>query len=115
MLENFGFRVLEEIPTELQGEALSHIHDCLLELHPGISIDDVMARAATIERAIADVLGGIAENDQFNQLVLFAELDTQAGGVAARLVPLFAPDRGRLRAGDGGRCAAPARPPRPPR
>ncbi len=77
VLENFGFRVLEEIPTELQGEALSHIHDCLLELHPGISIDDVMARAATIERAIADVLGGIAENDQFNQLVLFAELDTR--------------------------------------
>ncbi|MCY7398985.1 MAG: NAD-glutamate dehydrogenase, partial [Sphingomonas bacterium] len=58
VLENFGFRVLEEIPAELHGEALSHIHDCLLELQPGVSIDDVMARAATIEQAIADVLGG---------------------------------------------------------
>ena len=77
VLENFGFRVFEEIPTELHGEALSHIHDCLLELQPGVSIDDVMARAATIERAIADVLGGVAENDQFNQLVLFAGLDTR--------------------------------------
>jgi glutamate dehydrogenase len=75
VLENFGFRVLEEIPTELQGAARAHIHDCLLELPDGTSIDEVMARAGVIERAIADVLGGHAENDAFNQLVLFANLD----------------------------------------
>ena len=34
-----------------------------------------MARAGVIEQAIADVLGGKAENDAFNQLVLFAGLD----------------------------------------
>ena len=77
VLENFGFRVLEEIPTELHGEALSHIHDCLLELPAGVKIDDVLARAPVIETAIADVLGGLAENDAFNQLVLFAGLDTR--------------------------------------
>jgi len=75
VLENFGFRVLEEIPTELQGATRAHIHDCLLELPAGTSIDDVMARAGVIEGAIADVLGGHAENDAFNQLVLFANLD----------------------------------------
>ncbi len=32
VLENFGFRVLAEIPTELQGRVQAHIHDCLLEL-----------------------------------------------------------------------------------
>lgn len=77
VLENFGFRVLEEIPTELHGEALAHIHDCLLELPAGAAIDAIMERAGVIERAIADVLGGRAENDAFNQLVLFAGLDPQ--------------------------------------
>jgi len=78
VLENFGFRVLEEIPTELHGESLAHIHDCLLELPAEVAIDSVLARAAAIEQAIADVLGGQAENDAFNQLVLFAGLETRA-------------------------------------
>ena len=77
VLENFGFRVLEEIPTELEGQSHAHIHDCLLELPAGVSIDDVLARAGMIERAIAEVLGGDAENDAFNQLVMFAGLDTR--------------------------------------
>ncbi|HXH15151.1 MAG TPA: NAD-glutamate dehydrogenase domain-containing protein [Sphingomonas sp.] len=75
VLENFGFRVLEEIPTELHRGRQAHIHDCLIELPPGVDIDAVLARAATIERAIANVLDGQAENDAFNQLVLFARLD----------------------------------------
>ena len=45
VLENFGFRVLAEIPIELEGEAAAHIHDCLLELSDGQSIDEVLARA----------------------------------------------------------------------
>jgi glutamate dehydrogenase len=75
VLENFGFRVLEENPTELHGEALAHIHDCLLELPDGLPIETIMARAGIVEGAIADVLGGKAENDAFNQLVLFAGLN----------------------------------------
>jgi glutamate dehydrogenase len=78
VLENFGFRVLEEIPTELGGESRAHIHDCLLELPADVDIDSVLARAGTIEGAIADVLGGQSENDAFNQLVLFAGLETRA-------------------------------------
>ncbi|MFL6723875.1 MAG: glutamate dehydrogenase, partial [Sphingomicrobium sp.] len=75
VLENFGFRVLAEIPIELEGDAQAHIHDCSLELADGQSIDDLLARAGVIEQAIADVLGGKAENDAFNQLVLYAGLD----------------------------------------
>ena len=77
VLENFGFRVLEEIPTELHRGKQAHIHDCLLELPVGITLDAVMARAGLIEGAISDVLAGRAENDAFNQLVLFARLDTR--------------------------------------
>ncbi|HXG81445.1 MAG TPA: NAD-glutamate dehydrogenase domain-containing protein, partial [Sphingomicrobium sp.] len=75
VLENFGFRVLAEIPIELEGESEAHIHDCLLEVADGRSIDEVMARADVIERAIADVLSGKGENDAFNQLVLYAGLE----------------------------------------
>ncbi|MBA3668007.1 MAG: NAD-glutamate dehydrogenase [Sphingomonas sp.] len=78
VLENFGFRVLEEVPTELDGASRGHIHDCLLEMSADTSIDDVFARAPMIEKAIGDVLGGQAENDAFNQLVLFAGLETSA-------------------------------------
>src|SRR6478735_1158575 len=74
VLENFGFRVLEEIPTELDRAERAHIHDCLLELPAGTPVETVSARAAIIEGAIADVLRGKAENDGFNQLVLFAGL-----------------------------------------
>ena len=77
VLENFGLRVFEEIPTELHRGTQAHIHDCLLELPAGIELDAVMARAGLIERAISDVLAGRAENDAFNQLILFAGLDTR--------------------------------------
>ena len=70
-------------------------------------IDAILARVGEIERAIANVLCGAAEDDEFNQLVLYAGLDTQAGGLAARLVPLSAPDRKQLRPGHRRRCAAP--------
>src|SRR5207342_3905351 len=52
-----------------------HIHACLLEMSDHGSVDDVMARADVIEQAIAAVLRGEAENDGFNQLVLYAGLD----------------------------------------
>ncbi|HVF36977.1 MAG TPA: NAD-glutamate dehydrogenase domain-containing protein [Sphingomicrobium sp.] len=77
VLENFGFQVLEEIPTELEGEGFAHIHDFLLEVPEGTSIDAILERSAMIESAISEVLGGQAENDAFNQLVLYAGLDTQ--------------------------------------
>ncbi|GAC1574911.1 MAG: NAD-glutamate dehydrogenase [Sphingomicrobium sp.] len=77
VLENFGFRVIEELPTPLGDGSHGTVHDFLLELPAGTDLDGLFARAATIEGAIAAVLEGAAENDAFNQLILFAELDPQ--------------------------------------
>jgi glutamate dehydrogenase len=75
VLENFGFRVLEEIPTALGGGSLGYIHDFRLEL-PGVdNAEPILNRAETIEKAIASVLTGDAEDDEFNQLVLFADIE----------------------------------------
>ncbi len=75
VLENFGFRVLEQLPTPLGGAAPGTIHDFLLELPVGTDLDSLTARAGMIEDAVAAVLGGAAENDAFNQLILFAGLE----------------------------------------
>ncbi|MEW4466276.1 NAD-glutamate dehydrogenase domain-containing protein [Parasphingorhabdus sp. JC815] len=67
-LENFGFSVLEEMPTPLDNGRLGYIHDFQLTLHPDAR-DDLIARASEIEDAITNVLEGGAENDSFNQLI----------------------------------------------
>ena len=76
VLENFGFRVLEELPTELAGR-IGFIHDFYVEVGPEADLDSILARAPQFERAIANVLCGVAEDDEFNQLVLYAGLDTK--------------------------------------
>nr|WP_314442155.1 NAD-glutamate dehydrogenase domain-containing protein [uncultured Sphingomonas sp.] len=77
VLENFGFRVIEELPTSLGEDGrLGHIHDFGLEL-PGLDAREVLARTDVIEGAIAAVLQRHAEDDEFNQLVMFAGLDPQ--------------------------------------
>lgn len=68
-LENFGFSVLEEMPTPLDDGRLGYIHDFQLALLNPDTRDDLIARAAEIEDAITDVLEGVAENDDFNQLI----------------------------------------------
>ena len=78
VLENFGFRVLEEIPTALGDGAIGYIHDFRLELPYGRDLDAILARASIVEQAVACSLGGIAEDDEFNQLVLYAGLDLQS-------------------------------------
>ncbi|MEO7635205.1 MAG: NAD-glutamate dehydrogenase domain-containing protein, partial [Sphingomicrobium sp.] len=77
VLENFGFRVLEEMPTALTG-GHGYIHDFRVEVGSEADAAAVMARAGDIEHSIANVLCGSAEDDEFNQLVLYAGLDTQA-------------------------------------
>ena len=77
VLENFGFRVLEERPSALAG-GLGYVHDFSVEIGAEADIDAIMARLPDIERAISNVLCGIAEDDEFNQLVLYVGLDTQA-------------------------------------
>ena len=75
VLENFGFRVLEEFPTALFGNN-GYIHDFRVEVAPEADLDAILARTAEIEHSIANVLCGVAEDDEFNQLVLYAALAT---------------------------------------
>ncbi len=74
-LENFGFRVLGEIPTSLEDGAIGTIHDFTLALPHGGSADPVLERASVVEDAISAVLNSQAENDAFNYLVIAAGLN----------------------------------------
>ncbi len=76
-LENFGFRVLSEMPTRLTDRELGTIHEFTLELPPGVAADNLMERADVIETAIADVLNGRSEDDPFNRLVTGGGLDAK--------------------------------------
>ncbi len=82
VFENFGFRVLEELPTALDAGALGYIHDFTLEMPGEGNGEEVLKRARLVERAIAAVLEGRAENDPFNQLLV-------AVGLQPRDVVLF--------------------------
>ncbi|SMF65343.1 NAD-glutamate dehydrogenase [Allosphingosinicella indica] len=75
VFENFGFRVLEEIPTALNEGKLGYIHEFVLEVQQG-DVAGLLERAEPIERAIAAVLEGKAENDPFNQLLVAAGLQS---------------------------------------
>jgi glutamate dehydrogenase len=69
VLENFGFRVIEEVPTALTDDARGYIHDFLIEASGGVAnIFD--GDTQVLEAAIAAVLEGSAENDAFNGLIL---------------------------------------------
>ncbi|MDX1704067.1 MAG: NAD-glutamate dehydrogenase, partial [Altererythrobacter ishigakiensis] len=69
-LENFGFRVLTEMPTSLEGGELGTIHDFTLALKDGGETEGLLDRAEIIEDAIAGVLSGENEDDPFNRLVI---------------------------------------------
>lgn len=78
VLENFGFTVIEQVPTPLGGGQLAYIHDFHLGLRGDADSKAVLARAETIETALSAVLDGEAENDAFNQLVTLAGLEPRA-------------------------------------
>ena len=73
VLENFGFRVIEEVPTALRDDDRPSIHDFLLETRADAAA--LVAAPDTLEQAIAAVLKGTAENDLFNRLMLDADLE----------------------------------------
>ena len=77
VLENFGFQVLEEMPTALGGGSLGYIHDFHLEIENEANLDSIIERVAEIENAIACVLSGVSEDDEFNQLALFVGLNAK--------------------------------------
>ena len=76
-LENFGFRVLSEVLTQLSGDDGGAIHDFVLGLPPALDPEALLARAAPVEAAIRAVLTGEAENDLFNRLVTAVALSAQ--------------------------------------
>ncbi len=78
-LENFGFRVIDNIPTILSGgkDELGSIHDFLLALPGGGEASSVIAHAAAIESALHAVINGGGEDDGFNRLIVSAGLDAQ--------------------------------------
>lgn len=75
VLENFGFRVLDEIPTPLNGGRLGYIHDFLLEVDGLSDLGTLIDRAGIKEGALSAVLEGRAENDEFNQLIISVGLN----------------------------------------
>jgi glutamate dehydrogenase len=68
-LENFGFRVLAEVPTGLDKGRLGTIHDFYLEPAGGRPAHELLEQAPMIEDALRGVLNGSGENDAFNRLV----------------------------------------------
>ena len=78
VLENFGFRVIEEFPFDLAGGRLGWIHDFLLEV-PGAAVD-IEGVQQRVEAALTDVLMATQENDAFNALVVGAGLDAEKVG-----------------------------------
>ena len=73
VLENFGFRVIEEVPTALTDEAQGFIHEFLIEATGGV-VNIFDGDTHVLEGAIAAVLDGSAENDAFNRLILDANM-----------------------------------------
>ncbi len=76
-LENFGFRVVEEVSTLIGDGTLGHMHRFVLDLGAGDAAA-LLLRAMIVEGAIATVLEGSAENDRFNELVVAAAFDPRA-------------------------------------
>ena len=76
-LENFGFKVIEDVPTDLDGGRLGTIHDFALTAPAGLDCADLLDRAEAIETAIADVLNAHAEDDPFNRLIIAAGLTAE--------------------------------------
>jgi glutamate dehydrogenase len=76
VFENFGFRVLDEVPTPVgRGGAVGYVHDFELQMPASGDAGQVLKRGAIVERAVADVLEGKGENDPFNQLIVSTGLE----------------------------------------
>ena len=74
VLENFGYRVIGELPTRLREDSNSFVHDFTVQPQGDVANID----RAVLEGAITAVLKGAAENDGFNRLMLVAGLTPSA-------------------------------------
>ncbi|MBA4772580.1 MAG: NAD-glutamate dehydrogenase [Sphingomonas sp.] len=78
VLENFGFRVIEEVPTALSDEAEGFVHDFAIQAGAEAVPGALEGDTSVLESAIAAVLEGQAENDAFNRLIVDAGLSPGA-------------------------------------
>ncbi|MFM2410924.1 MAG: hypothetical protein RL481_1752 [Pseudomonadota bacterium] len=78
VLENFGFNVIEQVPTPLDDGRLAYIHDFHLGLRGKADSAQVFGWGQVIENALSQVLDGKAENDAFNQLITLAGIEPRA-------------------------------------
>ena len=69
VFENFGFRVIEEVPTALDDDDGGFVHDFAVEA-ANQSGGDPGGTPRVLETAIERVLDGRAENDAFNRLIV---------------------------------------------
>ncbi|MGC4250508.1 MAG: NAD-glutamate dehydrogenase, partial [Sphingobium sp.] len=76
--ENFGFRVIDEMTTAIDGGALGHVQRFVLELPAGGDAEAVIARADVVTEAVAQVIEGVAEDDRLNELIVTAGLSPRA-------------------------------------
>jgi glutamate dehydrogenase len=77
-LENFGFRVLEELSTTVgTAEPLGHIQRFLLERQDGGPVSPVLDRAEIVAEALDAVLEARAENDRFSELIVTTSVGPQ--------------------------------------
>ena len=74
VLENFGFHVLKETPTRLEGGLDGHIHEFAVVTSDRSAGAPVLKRAGVVEAVVEAVLEGRSENDVFNQLLVSAGL-----------------------------------------
>jgi glutamate dehydrogenase len=70
VLENFGFRALEEVPTALDHGKLGFIHDFLVALAADTTPEACWRAAPRSRNRSAAVLNGAAEDDAFNRLIV---------------------------------------------
>jgi glutamate dehydrogenase len=69
-LENFGFRVLEELSTALDQGRHGYIQKFVLRTASGRDASSLLKASATLQPALSAVLEGSAEDDEFNQLIV---------------------------------------------
>jgi glutamate dehydrogenase len=73
VFENFGFRVIEEVPTALATDDRAYVHEFLVTSSAGAACD-----TGVVESAIAAVMEGHAENDAFNRLIVEADMSPRS-------------------------------------
>ncbi len=73
ILESLGLRVVEEVPTALQGEGKVYIHDFGV-LDARGAVLDLEASAERVSDTISAIWRGEAETDSLNRLVISASL-----------------------------------------